>query len=131
MDRLRDIRETYTEATGVMKSVEDRRRLALQSLAGYDETEWKQPYRAELKYLTLCREGVLAVAVVTGVVSGRMLLRRETMRGLHWMWKTYVYLGLIGAVDVVMARTVLGHHSQVLNLLADDYILEEHTRNNS
>jgi len=124
-------RRDFTYITKVMGSLTMKRQEALLSITESYDGEWKKPYQSELSFLTLCRQGVLGLSLVLGIASSKWVLRQEGCSQLAKPWKAYVYVGLVGAYDAVLGWVLLGHHSQVINLMCDDYILEAKAREQS
>lgn len=121
-------RKDYTAIHKLMSGLASKRQEAAYKLMEASEEEWKQPYLSEVSYLSMCRQTILGVSIALGVASGKRILRTEGFVQFTNLWKAYVYVGLISAYDAVLTRGLMRYHLQVLNLLYDDYILEENRR---
>ncbi len=124
-------RKDYIMIHKLMGDLASKRQEVALKLMEPSEEKWKQPYFSEVSYLSICRQVVFGVSLALGVASGKRILRKEGFSQLTKMWRAYVYVSLVGAYDAVLTKVVLRHHSQVLNLLYDDYILEEKARSQS
>ena len=112
----------------LMSGLVNKRQEVALKLMEPSEEEWKQPYLSEVSYLSICRQIVFGASVALGVASGKRILQTEGFNQLTKKWRVYVYLGLVGAYDAMLTRVLMRHRLQVLNLLYDDYILEEKAR---
>lgn len=121
-------RKNYTAINKLMNSLGNKRQETLLNLALTSNEEWKKPYKSELAFLMLCKQGIVGVALVLGVLSSRWVLRQEGCSELTKYWRVYVYACMVGAYEAVLSKALFSHHAQVLNLLCDDYILEEKAR---
>jgi hypothetical protein len=128
MDRAR---KDYIVIHKLMGDLASKRQEVALKLMTPSEEEWIEPYFSEASYLSICRQVLFGVSVALGVTSGKRILRKEGFNQLTKLWRVYVYVSLVGAYDAVLTKIVMRHHSQVLNLLYDDYILEEKARSQS
>lgn len=124
-------RKDYIMIHKLMGDLASKRQEVALKLMQPSEEEWKQPYFSEVSYLSICRQVVFGVSLALGVASGKRILRKEGFNQLTKMWRAYMYVSLVGAYDAVLTKVVMRHHLEVLNLLYDDYILEEKARSQS